>query len=185
MSRLRMHDLRRFFGRIKSDESGLALVEFAVLCPVLLVLYLGGVQLCETIACARKVTSTARAVSDLTTQYSSVSPQQVDAIMSTSTQIMYPYDGSKAVVRVSELRINNNGVARVVWSRAVNGVPRKNNSKVSIDANLATPGTMYIFSEVEFKLTPVIPIVFKKDFHLSESFVMLPRISTKVNCSDC
>ncbi|MET1755058.1 TadE/TadG family type IV pilus assembly protein [Novosphingobium sp. RD2P27] len=185
MSVMRMRFLSGVFRRIKTNQAGVALVEFAVLSPILITLYIGGVQLCEVIACARKVTSTARAVVDLTTQYSSISPQQIDGIMSASNQIMYPYDGASSFIRVSEIKIDENGVARVVWSRSKNGSPREYDAEVAIDAVLATPGTMYIYGEAEYKLKPSMQFVFSGDFTLGDAFVMLPRISTKVNCNDC
>lgn len=50
----------RFVAALR-DRRGVAMVEFALILPVMLVLYLGGAQLQDGIACNRKVTIATRA----------------------------------------------------------------------------------------------------------------------------
>ena len=50
------------------DERGVSAVEFAMLLPLMLTLYLGAVEISQGIGADRKVTLTARTVADLVSQ---------------------------------------------------------------------------------------------------------------------
>ncbi|WP_447411811.1 TadE/TadG family type IV pilus assembly protein, partial [Clostridium perfringens] len=53
---------------LRRDRRGTVLVEFAVMLPVMLVLWMGSLQIEDGIACNRKVTIATRAVADLVAQ---------------------------------------------------------------------------------------------------------------------
>ena len=55
-------------GRLAGDERGVSAVEFAMLLPLMLTLYLGAVEISQGIGADRKVTLTARTVADLVSQ---------------------------------------------------------------------------------------------------------------------
>ena len=72
MSTFQNGQLARFHQRLKTiagNASGVALIEFAMVVPILIVLFIGGFQLMEATSVYRKVTTTARSLSDLSTQY--------------------------------------------------------------------------------------------------------------------
>ena len=54
------------------DRRGLAAIEFAMIVPIMLVMFFGTVELSSGVAVDRKVTLVARTLSDLTSQSSSV-----------------------------------------------------------------------------------------------------------------
>ena len=54
------------------DRKGLAAIEFAMLVPIMLVMFFGVVELSSGVAVDRKVTLVARTLSDLTSQSSSI-----------------------------------------------------------------------------------------------------------------
>jgi Flp pilus assembly protein TadG len=60
--------LSRQLVRFSDDRSGLSAVEFAMLLPLMLTLYLGSVEISQGIAINRKVTLTARSLADLASQ---------------------------------------------------------------------------------------------------------------------
>jgi Flp pilus assembly protein TadG len=55
-------------GRLRRDRRGLAAVEFALVVPLMLVLFFGALEFSSGVAVDRKVTLVARTLSDLTTQ---------------------------------------------------------------------------------------------------------------------
>ena len=83
------------------DRSGTSAVEFAIALPVLILLFTGGFQLSDAVAAYRKVTTTARAMADLTSQYSTVNDTTLDRILNASQQVMAPYASSNATLVVS------------------------------------------------------------------------------------
>ena len=64
-----------------ADRRGLSAVEFALLLPLMLTLYLGGVEVSNAVAADRKVAIVARTVADLASRMKTIS----NADMTTST----------------------------------------------------------------------------------------------------
>ena len=79
------------FRRWCRDKSGIAAVEFAFVVPVLLVSYLGAIEIGQAIEVNKKVGRSASMVADLLTQESDVDVSQIRAIMDIGTLILEPY----------------------------------------------------------------------------------------------
>ena len=67
-----MGSIERRLRRLIGDERGVSAVEFAMLLPLMLTLYLGAVEVSQGIGADRKVTLTARTIADLVSQVSSI-----------------------------------------------------------------------------------------------------------------
>lgn len=170
---------------LAGDAGGVSAVEFALVLPVLLVLFLGGYQLSDAIACNRKVTITARAVADLISQYSKMSAYQVDTVIGASTQVMYPYSASTAAIRVSQITTDALGNTKVSWSRAsANATPLTKNGSFTLPANIKAPGTSLIYSEVSYPYTPRYTYGMVSPVTLAQTIYMVPRASNQVTASD-
>lgn len=160
-----------------SDVHGAALIEFALVLPFLVLLFIGGFQLMDALSAYRKVGSTARALADLTTQNTTMSDSQADDILSASRQIMVPYSPANAVLRISEIQINSNGQAIVDWSRSLNGTALVKGSIFPISATLATPGSYYIMSEINYTYRPSVGGTLLGTIPFKQSMFMSPRNS--------
>ena len=111
--------------RLLRDAGGAALVEFAMVLPVLLTLFLGTFVLSDTIACYRKVTVSARTLADLVGR--NISPSSTPSAATLATYInsaalvLSPYNASNATLEIDELRVCDATHAYVVWSKAQTG----------------------------------------------------------------
>lgn len=113
--------LRRF----RENERGAVLVEFALALPVLLALYLGGVSVCDMIACDRKTTIAARSLADLVSRsmspaivYNNPSAASARTQLSAAAIVMAPYRLNNATQQISLLRVCDASRAYVVWTQA-------------------------------------------------------------------
>jgi Flp pilus assembly protein TadG len=70
------------------DRRGASAIEFALLAPLMIGLYIGCVEISEGIAADRKVTLTAGAVANLTAQVTTITPADMSNILAASTAIM-------------------------------------------------------------------------------------------------
>src|SRR4029077_1638399 len=111
---------RRRALKLLGDKRGVAAVEFAVIVPVMLVLFFGVEEFSSGVAVDRKVTLMARTLSDLTSQNTSVTDSQLTNFFNASSAILWPYVSSPPPTpnpvnsTVSELYIDpTTGVARV------------------------------------------------------------------------
>src|ERR1700734_3095906 len=74
------------------DCRGIAATEFAVIVPLMLVMFFGTVEFSSGVAVDRKVTLVARTLSDLTSQsVATVTDGYLQNVFTASISIMYPY----------------------------------------------------------------------------------------------
>jgi Flp pilus assembly protein TadG len=173
----------RRLASLKSDERGLALVEFACVLPVLLLLYLAGYQVSDALSCNRKVTISARAIADLTTQNATVTTGQLDTILSAAGKVMAPYNIANAVSRVTELKTDGSGNTTVVWSRDSTGGGRTPNSSFTLPPNIKINNSFVILSEVTYSYKPAVNFSIVGPMPLGDAIYMNPRVSNSVDLS--
>jgi len=168
--------LRRF----RSDRGGVAAVEFSLILPVMLTIYLGGVEVGDGFAIDTRVTLVARSVTDLATQYITIDNQDMSNILGASTSIVAPYGAANITVTVSEVTTDNSGNGTVTWSDSLNGTARAVGSKITLPASLQTPNISVIFGEVSYAYTPALGYVITGTITMSDSFYMMPRLVNSV-----
>ena len=175
--------LRRPLRALWRDRSGIAVVEFAYLATFMVFLYLGSVQLSDAIFANRKVTTTVRAVTDLTTQYSMLTQDDLETILNASDKVLAPYSATRAQVRVSQIAIDAAGDATISWSGAKGpGIePYDSGESVTIPEDFAIPNTYIILGEVKYEHRPIISGFSVGTVNLSDQIFMLPRVSSRVN----
>jgi Flp pilus assembly protein TadG len=172
--------LRRF----RSDRGGVAAVEFSLLLPVMLAIYLGGVEVGDGFAIDTRVTLVARSVTDLATQYVTIDNQDMSTILGASTQIVAPYASANITVTVSEVTTDSSGNGTVTWSDSLNGSARAVGSKITLPTSLKTPNISLIFGEVSYAYTPALGYVITGTITMSDSFYMMPRLTNSVTRSN-
>ena len=100
------------------DRSGIAATEFAMIVPMMLVMFFGTIEFSSAVAIDRKVTIMARTVADLTSQGATVNDTDLTNFFAASLAIMTPYDKTPTNATVSELYIDPaSGDVRVQWSK--------------------------------------------------------------------
>jgi len=181
MSRL---SLSQHLARLANDQRGVSAVEFAMLLPLMITLYLGTVEVSQGVGIDRKVTLTTRTVADLASQVQSINNADMSNLLNASSAVIVPYDTTKLKVTVSEVTIDANGVAKIVWSDTLNGTKRTAGTIVTLPAALNVPSTSLIWSEVAYTYKPAIGYVVTGTLNLSDQIYMRPRLSdtvTRVN----
>ncbi len=155
-----------------NDRSGLAAVEFAMIFPIMVVLYFGVVEFASAIAVDRKATQVARTLSDLTSQSMTVADTDIKNFGEAAKAIMTPYPPSPLVSSITEVYIDKtSGVARVQWSKGLTigptgdvsiaaAAPHNPGDVVTLPpALVAAKGTFVIWSEVGYTYTPAVGIM--------------------------
>jgi len=165
-----------------SDRSGLSAVEFALILPVMLLLYLGGCELTQALAIKRLVSITSGTVTNLVAQYTTISVStQMPDILNASAQVLTPYPSSNATVVVTCITVDANGVATVAWSQALNGTGRTVGTIFTLPASLDTPNTTVILGETTYAYTPFYDFLNMGSVPLYSAVYMFPRASSTIN----
>ncbi len=175
-----MRSLQANLSRFRQDRAGVSAVEFALLSPLMIGLYLGGVELSQGIAIDRKVTLTAGAIANLSAQVTSITSANMTDILTASSAIMSPYSTTTLKMTISCLNIDNASAVKVKWSATQGGTARSVGSSVSIPSALVVANTQLLFSEVSYNYTPAIGYVITGALTLSDTMYMSPRISAPV-----
>jgi Flp pilus assembly protein TadG len=175
--------LAQHLARLSRDQDGVSAVEFAMLLPLMLTLYLGTVEISQAIGINRKVTLTSRTVADLATQVSSISSSDMSNILSASSAVISPYDTTKLKVTVSEVTIDANGTAKIVWSCTLGGSVHAVGSTVTVPTALNVASTSLIWGEAAYTYKPTIGYVVTGTLNLSDQIYMRPRLSDAVSGS--
>ncbi len=167
---------------LRGDRSGVAAVEFALVLPIMLLVYFGIVELTQAVIVNRLVALTSTTVTNLVTQYTTISAtSQMPDILNASTQVLAPYPSANATVVVSCIAIDGQGKATVAWSQALHGSAKVQGQSVNVPASLDIPNTNVIYGEVTYPYTPIFDFLHLGPFNLRSSVYMVPRDATTVN----
>jgi Flp pilus assembly protein TadG len=173
-----------------ADCRGIAATEFAMIVPIMLVLFFGTYEFSSGIAIDRKVTLVARTLADLTSQTSSsVADSDLKNFFAASASILTPYSVTPIQPTISEIYVDASNVAKIQWSQAatiavVSGAPqatlqasnRKAGDIVQLPPALVIPDTFLIWTEIGYHYVPVVTQVMSKDgVHLQDQAYSRPR----------
>jgi Flp pilus assembly protein TadG len=165
------------------DVRAVAAVEFAIVLPFMLLLWVGGVELGDALAIGVKVSETAHTVADLVSRNQCVTDTSLGTILGASVPTIAPYASGNATITVSEVSTDANGKASVTWSSALNGTPRPVNQPMTLPAALGTPSpanASLILGEVTYRYTPNLGYVISGTVPISDSYYLFPRVSSSV-----
>jgi len=166
--------------RFRVDQSGVSAVEFALVLPIMLLLYFGAVELGDALTIKRKVTGVTSALTDLVTQSKKVTDKDMQNIFKAAKAIMTPYDDGKLAIKITGIRIDANGKATVAWSDALNDTPLAKGSSVSVPDKVAADDSFLVTTEVHYDYTPTIGYVMTGSFDLNDQYYLRPRLSSEV-----
>lgn len=171
---------RGLFIRMIQDCRGNAAIEFALIVPLMLAMFFGTVECSSGVAADRKVTLVARTLSDLTSQSTTVSDNDLANFLTTGKAILTPYPTALLNSTITELYVDATTlVARVQWSKG--SAPRGTGTTVNIPPGLKVAGTYLIYSEVNYTYVPAVGyIMAKAGITLSDSTYTRPRQSSCV-----
>jgi Flp pilus assembly protein TadG len=165
---------RQLARKLRTDRRGVAAIEFAMLVPIMLVLFFGTIEFSVGVAANRKVSLMAQTLSDLTSRSISVSDTDISNFFAAGTGIMTPYVAptyNATSSQISELWIDpSTGNARVQWSKATGTgyvalavgstvtLPTTNGGDLIVRnaAGAIVAGQYLIYSQVKFLYTPVV-----------------------------
>jgi Flp pilus assembly protein TadG len=168
--------LRRF----RRDREGVSAVEFALTLPLMLTLYLGGVEAGDGFAIQFKATLAARTVTDLASQYVSINNAAMSSILGAASTVVAPYPASSMAVTLSEITTDAHGNGTVIWSDTLNGTARTPNTSFTLPTDLQLPNITVLFGEVTYPYTPPLGYVMTGTINIYQSMYFYPRLSTTI-----
>ena len=159
------------------DRRAMSAVEFAILLPLMVTLYLGSVEVFRGISAKRDVTMIAHSIADLTSQYGTIHNTDMTNILAAASAIMAPFPTGPLQATVSQLTIDNNGNATVAWSDTLNGTALPVGSAVTVPSGPNVHNSYVILAQVRYAYDPVFGYVLTSTINMSDQIYMAPRQS--------
>jgi len=120
--------IKNFISRLRRNEQGVAAIEFAVISPILVLLFFGAVELSNLLIADSKMRNVAASTADLLTQKANgeVSESDLNIANISAREIMRPLPVTKGASPllaslVVDYRPINKSQANVAWTRIIYG----------------------------------------------------------------
>jgi len=108
------------------DESGVSAIEFALIAPVLIVMFMGLCDLSTAVMTQLHVDRSAEGTGDVVATYSALQTSDMVNMFTVASQFLQPYSATPLNVRITDIYSNQNGSAKVYWSCALNNYSAAN-----------------------------------------------------------
>ncbi len=179
------------FGRFAANESGMGAVEFALLMPLLIFVYLVSFELTIGLSVNKKVTNAASAVADLVTRQTAVDKTYLASMDDVVQAIFVPYGTSGLDLKITGIKIDSSNKATVAWSWENNGTaPYSVGNAITVPSSMLSADTFLVHAEltIPHELLMYLPNMSGseiKSITLGKDFYYRQRVGTEITCSDC
>jgi Flp pilus assembly protein TadG len=175
--------LTKLLRRYRRDQRGVSAVEFALIAPLMIVLYLGAVEVSLALSIDRKITSVASALADLVAQDDVVTDNEIDSIMLAGQAIVAPFDTGPLQLRITSVYMDMAGEYEVQWSDGMGMAPHAEGSSPTMPSGVLQQNRSIIMVEVEYRYDTLFSELGVNHFDISEVFFLRPRQSIVVSRS--
>ena len=163
------------------DTHAAAAVEFSLLLPIMLMMLALAMYGGEGFSIQNKVSLSASTVTDIVSQYSTISNATLANVLNVASATITPYGTANLSLVVSEIQTNNSGAGTVVWSKAAfNGTALATGGSFTLPTALALPNTYYIYGSAQYVYTPMNVYQSLAQITISDASYMPPRVSTSI-----
>ena len=170
--------MRRILERFAGDRRGVSAVEFALLAPLMITLYVGCAEVSDGVGADRKVSLTAAALANLSSQVTTISTSDMTNILDASSAIIAPYSTTQLTITLTCINVDANKNATVKWSVTRGGTARS--GSITIPTALAVANSQLLFGEASFQYRPTVGYTVTGTLNLSDRMYMSPRITAPV-----
>ncbi len=164
------------FRKFIDDCRGLAAIEFAFIAPVMIVVYMGAVEVSQVLTLDRRITAIASATSDLVAQEQDIDNALMTDILTAASSMIVPYNPVPVTIVVTSIQSDlATGNTTVDWSDSLNTGARTPDAAITVPAGLLAPGECVILTEVSYMYDPIIGHIIPQGFTVQDRFYVKPR----------
>jgi Flp pilus assembly protein TadG len=168
---------------LRNDTRGVSAVEFAMIMPLMFLMFFGMLDVSNGFAVDRKVSQISQGMADLASRYTTLAETDVSNFFIIADAMLTPYDKTQLKATISQVYIDpSSKTAKVVWSRGdqkkdVGTVVSVPTNLIVKDANGNYVANQYlILGEANYTYVPTIGwVVPKGGLTLSDAMYTRPR----------
>jgi Flp pilus assembly protein TadG len=173
------------------DKRGVGAVEFALIAPILLSLYITSFEITVGLSVSKRVTRSASTIADLLTRESSVSKATLATMTAVADSILFPFAPTTKVIKVTGVKLDATGAPKVEWSwSSAGGAPYAVGTPVDVPNDMRLPDTFLIRAEVAVNHKLLMFLTGPsgtgyQDITMRREFFYRQRTGSSIPCSDC
>jgi Flp pilus assembly protein TadG len=175
------------------DRSGVGAIEFAILFPILVMLYIGAFEITIGLSVSKRASRAAGSIADLVTQQKDVTRSSLTDIASVAGAIFTPFATTGMQIKLTGITIDTGANAKVLWSWANDAatVPYPANSPVTgIPAEMQKADSFLVRADlsIPYQLFAFGPSFLPGDLQqitIHRTYYYRQRQGDDVACGDC
>ncbi|WP_157928845.1 TadE/TadG family type IV pilus assembly protein [Pararhizobium haloflavum] len=179
--------------RLWRDRRGVGAIEFAFIAPVMIVLYIGAVEMSVAMSVNKKLARATSTVGDLITQRSTLEKSDLPPMVNVAQSIMAPYDVDPIQLKLTGIAVDEDGEATIDWSWMPDNEGGRrayeNGDEVEIPDSLRIAGAFYVRSEIAYRhdMITSFPITGKTmtAIDMGKTYHLRPRLGSDLPCDGC
>jgi len=164
--------------RFRDDRRGVAIIEFALLAPILVTLYLGSVELTLAFQAQQRLAHLAQAMADMASQNRTITTAEIDDILAAGTVMAHPLSPAPLGQRIASVTAGAGGALTVDWQRSrqytAPGAPTTPSGYLAANESV-------IVADVTYDYTPVFTLILPQTIRFERRAYLRPRLSDKVD----
>ncbi len=171
--------------RLGRDNRGVAAIEFAMIVPLLVVMFIGAVEFSQAITVDRRVSQVASSTADLIARTKTMTTTEMTGVMEVIEQLVKPYDHTLLKLTILNVSAAPDDATNttVCWAHQHNGGAGSytKGGSYALPTGVVEAGDSVIVAEVKYDYTPLIFNHFITSTKtLEEKFYLKPRLSSYV-----
>lgn len=138
------------------DRKGAAAVEFAMILPVMLLLYLGTFEASNALIMKRRVDSAAETVGGIVARSPEMDDTRMRNVLLISDAIVGQARGAKPEITITTVKTDAEGKATVDWSRRGTASAAARGTPYTLPTDLqGLAGAYFVFAKVSYRHVPL------------------------------
>lgn len=176
--------------RLWRDRQGVGAVEFALIAPLLLMIYITVFELTIGLSVSKRVARASGAIADLVTQQPSVSKSSLAEMMNVAKSIFVPYGASDISLDITGIKVGASS-STVAWSwNEAGSKPYGTGSVINIPAQMKVPDSFIVHAELSIphRLLMFMPGLLPseiRDITIRRDYYFRSRSGKEITCADC
>jgi Flp pilus assembly protein TadG len=167
---------------LPGDCSGNALIEAALIFPILVGLFLGVSEFSEAFTLKRRLETAANTSADLVARSQAVTTADLNGIKAMVDEMIKPFPTATLGVTVTSVVADATNTTRVLWSYAQgNGAAaHATGTQISLPAGLTEANTSIVFAEVKYTFRSTLATIIVGDIPMQTEAYFRPRLNASV-----
>jgi len=172
------------------NSRGAALVEFALILPILVIMFLGTFEATRVVRTMMKVSNAAQAYANLiaSPQVGSLSTSDLTNYCTGAQLVMTPFDGTLFSAAVASLSSSDGVTWSQVWHDTTHcgtGVSSISGTSLASGVTPTSTGDAVVVVRAQYSYSSPISYILPQSQTLSDTAFSRPRSNTAVTCSSC